>query len=380
MTQAFHLLTGEYPPQSGGVGDYTRLVAAGIASRGVDVHVWCPSITAGTEAGVESHLLPDHFGPRSRHALEDALRETPGCLLLQYVPNALGARGANLPFCLWLLRMRRRGMDVRVMFHEPYFYFGWQRPSRNALAVVQRVMAAVLLRASPVAYISTSAWGPYLRPWGANVLVESPIPATVAETAAQADIDRWRLQFQDGDPQAHVVGHFGTFGDHLATELTAVVPSILDAAPSARFVFVGRGADAFVSDLSRRHATLAPRMRATGALTPGDVAAALGACDLVVQPYPDGVTTRRTSVMAALANGVPVVTTDGLLTEPVWRDERAAALAPAGVPHLLAGAVTDLLRDAVARTALAARGRRVYDERFALAHTIDALLGAGVAA
>ena len=38
----WHLITGEYPPRLGGVSDYTRAVAAGLALNGCDVHVWCP--------------------------------------------------------------------------------------------------------------------------------------------------------------------------------------------------------------------------------------------------------------------------------------------------------------------------------------------------
>ena len=37
-----HLLTPEYPPAIGGVGDYARQVAQGLAEAGDDVHVWCP--------------------------------------------------------------------------------------------------------------------------------------------------------------------------------------------------------------------------------------------------------------------------------------------------------------------------------------------------
>lgn len=39
----WHLMTGEYPPQVGGVADYTALIAAGLAAHGDVVHVWCPS-------------------------------------------------------------------------------------------------------------------------------------------------------------------------------------------------------------------------------------------------------------------------------------------------------------------------------------------------
>jgi glycosyltransferase involved in cell wall biosynthesis len=106
------------------------------------------------------------------------------------------------------------------------------------------------------------------------------------------------------------------------------------------------------------------------------VSAALHACDLVVQPYPDGVTTRRTSVMAALANGLPVVTTEGALTEGVWRDAAGVELVRASDPAALAAATVALLHDAEARRALGIRGRRLYDERFALEHTLNTLLAA----
>ncbi|MEO8521350.1 MAG: glycosyltransferase [Acidobacteriota bacterium] len=379
MTPRFQLLTGEYPPQPGGVADYTRLVAAGLVARGAEVHVWCPGTVDRNDDGVQVHRLPDVFGPRSRRALEAALEGAPGCVLLQYVPNALGSRGGNLAFCVWLLRMRRRGLDIRVMFHEPYFYFSLQRPARNALALVQRLMAALLLRASPVAYVSTSAWLPYLRPWGGRTLIELPVPATVGTAAADSELRHWRAAFRHDAPGACVAGHFGTFGEHMTAELLRVVPAVLRAAPAVRFALIGRGADGFVEMLVARDRMLASRVVAAAALPPGAVPAALQACDILVQPYPDGVTTRRTSVMAALANERPVVTTDGALTEPIWRGG-AVALAPAGDAAALAAAAARLLEDAAARHALGALGRHLYDTRFGIAHTLDVLAGAVSAA
>ena len=37
-----HILTPEYPPATGGVADYTRLIARKLAQAGDAVHVWCP--------------------------------------------------------------------------------------------------------------------------------------------------------------------------------------------------------------------------------------------------------------------------------------------------------------------------------------------------
>jgi glycosyltransferase involved in cell wall biosynthesis len=373
VTRTFHLLTGEYPPETGGVGDYTEVVARGLVERGCTVHVWCPAAVEASDGTLQIHRLPDVFGAGSRATLDRAFASMPGCVVLEYVPNALGARGANLRFCLWLLRMRRRSIDVRVMFHEPYFYFSWERPWRNALAVAQRVMAAVLIRASRVAYVSTVAWLPCLRPWGSTEMIDSPIPATIDASAGAGAIATWRSTFTAGQAGALVVGHFGTFGDHVGRELICAVPAILQASPAARFIFIGRGGEAFAAGLSTREPALGRRLHATGMLSRPDVSAALRACDLVVQPYPDGVTTRRTSVMAALANGVAVVTTDGKLTEPVWRDA-AVRLAPASDPAALAAATVAVLGDPDGRTALAANGKRLYDARFAVEHTLDTLL------
>jgi glycosyltransferase involved in cell wall biosynthesis len=370
----FHLVTGEYPPNSGGVGHYTAQLASALRERGADVHVWCPAIdesAGGT--GNHLHALPDVFAAKSEAALDDALTRSGGRLLLQYVPNALGRRGANLPFCRWMGRMRRRGHDVRVMFHEPYFYFTLQHPLRNALAIAQRAMAVALLRASPVAYLSTETWVRYLRPLApAGVrFVPLPIPSTLPRTADAGVAARWRARAGAADG---LIGHFGTYGRDIATELEPALIAVMTREPRAHALLAGRNSGDFALALALRHATLASRVHATGALDGADAAGALAACDVLLQPYPDGVTTRRTSVMAGLALGVATVTTAGELTEPVWRESQGAVLAPAGKPAALCDAVSALLRDGPARRAQAARGRQAYDERFAIEHAVAALL------
>src|SRR5206468_1293075 len=70
-----------------------------------------------------------------------------------------------LGFCWWTLARRRAGDDVRVMFHEPFFPFGIQSLRRNLLALVNHLMAALLLRAATRAYVSIPAWGRMLRRW-----------------------------------------------------------------------------------------------------------------------------------------------------------------------------------------------------------------------
>jgi hypothetical protein len=175
VTTTWHLITGEYPPASGGVGDYTALLASELVRRGHAAHVWCPLVQPGASGGVQLHALPDRFGARSRRALQSAWESLPGIVLLQYVPNALGAGGLNVLFCRWLGRAAARS-DVRVMFHEPYFYFSWN-PGGNVRAIVQRLMAGMLVDASRTVYMSTETWRRYLpRSARATVLV---VPSTI---------------------------------------------------------------------------------------------------------------------------------------------------------------------------------------------------------
>src|SRR5258708_22079751 len=260
--------------------------------------------------------------------------------------------------------MRREGTDVRIMFHEPFFYFGLSRPWRNVFAVVQRAMAAMLLRAGTRVYYSTETWTRLLTPYGPQTSVEvllipATIPVDVPADAIAAARGRRRSAF--------VIGHFGTFGDHVGRQLDEILPALLRRLPDARVLLVGEGGEAFARTLP---SVLHDRVDATGRLAGAEAGAALRACDLLVQPYLDGVTTRRTSVMAALTTSVPVLTTAGPLTEPVWTQTSAVALAPTGNVPALVETAAGLAADPAARAALGARGRDLYHGRFALHGTI----------
>jgi glycosyltransferase involved in cell wall biosynthesis len=88
------------------------------------------------------------------------------------------------------------------------------------------------------------------------------------------------------------------------------------------------------------------------------------------------VTTRRGSLLAGLALGVPIVTTLGPLTEDFWVPSGAVLLA---APNDVAGTLRELerlLADDALRGATAERARELYVGRFDVALTVAALRGA----
>src|SRR6266566_6876561 len=123
-----HLITPEYLPHRGGVGDYTRAVACGLAKAGDDVHVWCSSEGHG-ESGDQFSVHPDlgRFSSGDLKHADTALNRFPAPrrLLVQWVPHGFGYRAMNLRFCLWLWQRASAGDAVELMVHEPYLAF-WE--------------------------------------------------------------------------------------------------------------------------------------------------------------------------------------------------------------------------------------------------------------
>ena len=372
----WHIITGEYPPQQGGVADYTRLVALGLAARGDHVHVWAPAVADAerAEAGVEVHRLPGRFGPRALDALGRGLATPgPGHILVQYVPQAFGMKGMNLPLCLWLLARRRAGLTI--MFHEVAVALRWQQPMRhNVIGVVHRAMAFVLARAARKCFVAAAAWEPLLRPLAPAGATISwlPVPSNVPVVDDPAGVRAVRraLMVKGG----MLLGHFGAARETwIAAQLAAVVPPLLRERPDAAFLLVGRDSLDLRSRLLAGTPELQARVRASGPLPPADVSRHLGACDVMLQPYGDGVSTRRTSLMAALAHRRTVMTTSGVLTEPLWRHSGAVALVEAGDAAAMGTALAHLMDDAEERARLAAAAGALYAQRFDIEHTIAAL-------
>jgi glycosyltransferase involved in cell wall biosynthesis len=377
----WQILTGEYPPQSGGVSDYTRLVARGLVAAGDSVVVWAPPVNGnGAASTVDSQRddaitvrrLPDRFGPRSLRVLSAGLNRirTPHRLLVQYVPQAFGWKAANLPFCLWLASRRRD--SVWVMFHEVAYPFeAGAGVRRNALAVLNRMMAAAVARVAERAFISIPAWHTgvdAVTPAGTPV-IWLPVPSGIPVVNDQQRVAAIRTGFADGHP---VVGHFGTYGARITPLLDEAVSLILKKS-DCRVFLLGQGSEAARESMMNRDQDAARRVVASGTLPAEALSAYISACDVMLQPYPDGISTRRTSAMVALAHGVPLVTTKGALTETIWEESEAAIMTPAGPAEALADAAVALLRDPSRCAALARRARALYDEQFDVRHTIAAL-------
>ena len=380
----WHLISGEYPPDLGGIADYSAQLARSLASAGSEVHVW----TTGREGeapdspGVTVHRIGKGWGRRNLKRLGHNLDAFAGPrqLLVQYAPNSWGFKGANLGLTRWLVGREARGDRVDAMFHEVWYIPGpsEQRLVRRLLPLIQRPMAWNVLRASDRVFVSTPPWAKLLGPIDPirdRKIGWLPVPSNVPVVDDLSGVEAARIRL--GLRDKLVVGSFGTFSNTVGDLLIEVLPRILRGDPRALGLLIGRNAREFAARLQASHPDLSTRIVATGGLPSEDISRHLQVCDLLVQVYPDGVCGRRGTVMAALAHGVAVVANEGSFTSPDWRESGGLALAPD--PVGLARLASGLLDDPAARIRLGALGRDLYGKRFAIGRTVDALIGKSLA-
>jgi glycosyltransferase involved in cell wall biosynthesis len=372
---SWHLITCEYPPDIGGVSDHTAQLAAGLAAAGDEVHVYCPGPQRPASAGVQVHSVLGTFSSADLDRAERllAMCQGPRRLVVQWVPHGFGRRSINLGFCLWVARRARAGDLVNVVVHEPYLEFGWGPARHLAMALMHRVMTVVLLRAADRVWISTPAWEPRLRPYALGRAIEMRwLPVPGCETTVRVPGESSSILEVTGRP---LVGHFGTYGQAVATLLEERLSGVMEGPSRPALLLLGSGSDAFATRLLTRYPQWHGRVQATGYVSPDLLDAHLALCDVLMQPYPDGITVRRTSAMAAMARGRAVVTTTGHLTEQLWADQDAVVLVDVGDVARFIGEVERLFRDLPARRLLETRARAVYEAHFSvdrLVHTLRA--------
>jgi glycosyltransferase involved in cell wall biosynthesis len=366
------LITGEYPPDEGGVADYTACLAAALVEQGMMVDIltrrWgraaaAPPVTGrGGEAPgrltVYRAIRTWSFGSLRKIGRVVDLT-APNIVHLQYQAAAYQMQPAIHFAPLWL-RLTRQAR-LAVTYHDlrvPYL-FPKAGPLRRA-ALRQLARHADLTLATNSEDYSELAVHRF--PGRVEIV---PIGSNIPDAPPQ-DFDRaaWRAAAGIA-PGSMLLAYFGFLNASKGGGGLVEALRILRAGgDEPRLVMIGgavgasdpTNADTLAQFRSALHLLdLEDAVIWTGHVEPEQVSAWLHAADVVTLPYVDGASYRRGSLLAALAHGRPVVTTTpapltgGIL--PALVDGEALLLVPPGDPAALANAVGAIAED----PALAAR-------------------------
>ena len=390
------LITAEYPPQQGGVGDYTACLAAALVRQGCAVEVLTTAPTTG--------VPPPPLDPSGCAGADEASRvrvrrevrgwgwglwrQMPGLLaascaevaIIQYQTGAYGLHPAINGLPGWL-RRRRPGLPVLTTMHdlrEPYLF-----PKAGRL---RRTVNRRLMRDSAAIVVTNPQDAAALPPSLARRAAGIPIGANITPHPPPGwSRDAWRVA--RGIPlDAPLIAYFGFLNSSKGlTTLLAALQQVRAAGGyplgAVRLLMAGGGVgssdptnQAVADAITEQAAALgvADAIHWTGYVPPMGVSAALLSADLAVLPFADGASFRRGSLLAVMAHGLPVVTTTPPPAEkasrsgplvafadwPRLHDAENALLAPVDDAAALAAAITRVVRERLLRDRLAAGARK----------------------
>jgi glycosyltransferase involved in cell wall biosynthesis len=321
VTLPLLFISGEYPPDVGGVGDYTERLRGALALRG-----W-PS-------GILARRQVQRWDARSLVALARRAPRT-GVVHIQYQAGAYDLLGdvCLMPTVLRRLRPRTR---VVTTFHDlrPPFLFPragrWRDAAVRLLAHTSQ--AVVAADARDLAALEGPSPRHHHVPIGPNVQCAPPV-----------GYDRLAFRTTLGFvPETLAVAYFGLRNASKGLDLLLDTYQLIAAEyPTARLMFLGGAVGA--SDPTDRQTANRLRQRLgahilqTGWLPPDQLSAHLLAADIAVLPYVDGASSRRGSLLACAEHGLPIVSTAPAASEV---SEAVSAVDPN--PQRLAEAVLHL--------------------------------------
>jgi GT2 family glycosyltransferase/glycosyltransferase involved in cell wall biosynthesis len=362
------LITAEYPPQPGGVGDYTACLKAALNKAGAgSVRVL---INPYNLNNLKSKIQNPKWNWSCLPAIVHDLKTRPAHLInIQYQTGAYGMHPAInfLPLYLRLKMGVERPRSVTT-FHDlrvPYLF-----PKAGP---VRRWVNQLLLKTSDLAVVTNEADYRQALAWGADpdclnlVPIGSNItPGPGFASLTERDEYRAKLGLAKTD---FAVGYFGLTNHSKGVDtLLEAIAHLRQREPDWKLVIIG--GEAGEPDLTNReyacHLTalieqlkLEDAIIKTGHLPPVETSLTLLALDAMALPFRDGASFRRGSLLAPLIHGLPIITTTGQATAtesdgPQLIDAQNVLLIEPDQPLVLASRLEQLRHDPALQATLAA--------------------------
>ncbi len=308
----------------GGVGAYSQKLAEGLTALGHEVHIITSRSARADENNRDWRSLKDgqkqeygilypvagKWGWRDVNRMADiAVRHKLQTLNIQY---QAAAYNMWLPAINFAPRRINGICPIVVTFHDLRYPYLFPKAGKWRPWVVEQ------LASQSAGSIATNAEDfsrlKRMSPQTANIPIGSNITVHDTDDAQIADIRRG-LNVPADD---YLLGYFGFLNPNKGADM--LIRALAGCEENVHLVFVGgQTGDSdnatnakfrtqikeMINDLKLSH-----RVHWTGFLPDEQVSAYLKSVDLIVMPYRDGISLRRGTIMAALAHGRPIISTE----------------------------------------------------------------------
>lgn len=355
------LICPKIPPTRDGVGDYTYRLGSELA-KSHQVTIVTTEGQAPSNGCCRIVTIPSWTtrGMADLWPILEKLR--PAFVNVQWVPFLWGRWGVNFALPLTALRLRRAGYRVITTVHEPYVPFDMWR--RLPMGAMQRLELWTLILGSAKVAVTISAWTRMFQtqffwrqrdifwlPVGSNI---PPFPLTVDQRAEV------RRHLRVGAEDLLVLAFNPTGAGKMMGLSMKAWEAIQRRHPTAKLLLMGCDPH----QIPPEHLPVNDRVICTGYVEPVQASRFLFCADLCLAPYIDGVSARRGSMMAAMAHGVPIVSTRGRLTDSPIFAESPLILTDVGDEVGFVAEAERLASDGAARRAIGGALRTFYEAHF----------------
>jgi len=355
-----HIITAALPPQLDGIGDYTANLATELA-HSATVAVLAGAPTPDPIPGVRVETAFSADDPRSVWGLVDRVAaDPPDWVLLQYNPFSYGRWGLNLHLPRVMRRTKRcnPGTKFALMVHEPFVPI--ISPQFAVMATWQRWQLWALGRSADRVFFSIDPWAKRFQKWFPHTQVQHlPVGSNIPRVPISRVEARARLGIGD---TTVVLGLFGTASaGRMLCQVQEAAAALRQSGYTTQVLYIGPDREKVCAALSGIDVI------ADGPSPAEEVSRRFAAMDIYLVPYLDGLSTRRTTLMAALQHGIATVGTRGPLTDSLLAQEdgRAFLLADVAAPEMFSTHVLRLATKMELRKQIAEEGASLYAREFA---------------
>ncbi|MEK6481690.1 glycosyltransferase family 4 protein [Catalinimonas sp. 4WD22] len=329
-------ICGSIEPGKDGVGDYTRRLSVELIKKGNQIFIialndrYSEKVFAGIQTEETCPIpilrLPFVCSYKCRFInFKKCIEEfQPDWVSLQYVPYAFNKRGMPFTILHFWYQLRKLDCKQTVTFHEIAIRFQWH-PKTWLIGIAQRIIANILSSQALCSFTSIRLYQQYillnkqkniLLPIGSNVSINN-----------FSEIERETLRKKLNWENSIILTYFGTNPRHIGQSFEAIC-KLRQHGYDVKLLLIGALNSDWVKDAHAEIARLrlSKHVHFTGFLPDYEIFYYLKIADIYLGLFDQGLSFKSGTIAAAFAAGLPVVATQGDMTDLDWGIEDGEAL------------------------------------------------------
>lgn len=329
------LITGEYPPLQGGIGAYTNILSKRLHQQGHDVFVFSNNRTESQSPDIHLNNTVEKWNFETNRLVNKWAKEHQLDILnLQFQTAAFNMS----PWIHFMPDML--DSSFVTTFHDLRFPYLFPKAGKLRDWIVMHLAKSsdglIVTNHEDLQHVSHLP--STMIPIGSNIPFDNTVDSKV-----------WREKINIAEDD-FLLAHFGFINHSKGIDtLLRAIASLND--PKLKLLMIGgrTGASdptniAYSESIDSliRELDLEPQVIWTGYVEDHEVSAYLQSADIVTLPFRDGASFRRGSLMAAIEQTCPIITTQPNLSIPEFTSDNMMLIEPDN-PTQLAGAI-NLLR------------------------------------